>query len=83
MPGNEADRIARQRALQQQRQVEEAQATENQKVIARLRSYVRDIEREIPIVLRLLAARGHPEVGEVRFENARHPNPMGASGHGE
>ncbi len=73
MPGNEADRIARQRVKQQNQEYEQAQLVQRQARIARVQSYVGDIEAEVPIVLRLLAERGYPGVEEVSLTDNPHP----------
>ncbi|HEY7341401.1 MAG TPA: hypothetical protein VH591_11005 [Ktedonobacterales bacterium] len=61
MPQNDADRIARQRAQQQNDQEEAARRAEK----ARLQSLITQIEAEIPVVLRLLSKHGYPDVVEV------------------
>ena len=71
MPQNDADRIARQRAQQQQDQEAVAQRAKEAQARATQQSLIQQIEAEIPITLRWLADHNYPRVVEVsiRFDN--------------
>lgn len=65
MFGNEADRIARERARQQKRQEDQARDAKRQEIVARLNALVQEIETETSIVLQLEAKRGYPGIVKV------------------
>lgn len=75
MPDNEAERVAQQRAREKKAREEQERLAQSQQFMARLRKCVQDLETDIPIVLRLLAERGYPNIEEVRVVDAS-PNPI-------
>ena len=67
---DEIDRIAHQRALQQKQQEEQARQDQGRQFVDHLQACVQEIGEETPILLRLLAERGYPNIVEVRVEEA-------------
>ena len=66
MFGNEADRVARERARQQKRNEDQARDAKRQEIVARLNALVQEIETETSIVLRIEAKRDYPGIVKVQ-----------------
>jgi hypothetical protein len=63
---NEADRIARERAWQEQAQQEAQRAAGRRAAAARREELIAHLEREVPAVLQLLKEHGYPDMISLR-----------------